>query len=123
MEGDKEEDQDRQKYRKLTEEIAIYYKKRKKKKVDVYSKAPLFELKKIISVRSLMIYIQLLVIPFIAVALWLLLPIRDYPTFCLVVSIYEFFSFLAWLTFFDLILPGTYNLLILGGDFFADLKI
>lgn len=93
-------------YKRMTEDIPVYYKKHKKKKVDVYSKAPLFELKKLISVRSLMIYLQLLVIPFIAVALWLLLPIHSYPLFCLVVAIYQFFCFLSWLTFFDLILPG-----------------
>lgn len=94
---------------KLSQDIALYYKKDKRKKADIYSNAPLFELKKIISVRSLMIYVQLLIVPFVATALWLLLPIDDYPTFCVVVGIYQLFSFLAWLTFFDLVLPGMLN--------------
>jgi len=102
------DEEDDETYKKrLAAEIATYYSKNhKKKKVDIYSKAPLFELKKVISVRSLMIYIQVLIIPFCATALWLLLPIENYPTFCLVVAIYQFFSLLTWLTFFDLTLPG-----------------
>ena len=87
--------------------MAVYYKKNNKKKVDIYSERPLLRLSKLISVRSVVIFTQILLIPLMVTGLWLLIPLHSYVTFYVSVGVYQYFSFLVWSSVFDLTLPGT----------------
>ncbi|EFA82508.1 hypothetical protein PPL_04196 [Heterostelium album PN500] len=61
---------------------------------------------KIISVRSLIVYANFLLIPTTICLLWLLLPIDTYTRYSGTSMVYFVFMFFTWISFYDLNLPG-----------------
>jgi hypothetical protein len=56
--------------------------------------------------RSVFIYGQFLVLPFLVALGWILLPNINYYSWAVNSGIYFFYSFLMWQTWFDILLPG-----------------
>jgi hypothetical protein len=58
------------------------------------------------SKRSLIIYIQFLVVPFVITFGWIMIPDLDFWSWAVICGLYYLYSFLTWQVFFDLLLPG-----------------
>jgi hypothetical protein len=63
------------------------------------------------SMRSVFIYGQFLVVPFLVALFWVLLPDRDYYSWAVSSGLYFFYSFNIWQAWFDVLLPGCSQLL------------
>lgn len=82
--------------------------------------------------RSVFIYGQFLVLPFLVALGWILLPNINYYSWAVNSGIYFFYSFLMWQTWFDILLPGcsqvqcqVFNVMFISGTvgWYAVMKI
>jgi len=82
--------------------------------------------------RSVFIYGQFLVLPFLVALGWILLPNINYYSWAVNSGIYFFYSFLIWQTWFDILLPGcsqvqcqVFNVMFISGTvgWYAVMKI